>query len=66
MFLSSFYCYLNHDNKNDFIIELKQIFEKCIKQEETNLVDFKGICFTLQKRHRTFICNKRQTIIVTF
>ena len=28
-----------------FIVELKQIFEKYIKQEETNLVDFKGVLY---------------------
>lgn len=27
MFLASFYCYLNHDNKNDFVIDLDNVWE---------------------------------------
>jgi len=26
MFLASFYCYLNHDNKNDFVIDLDNVW----------------------------------------
>ena len=27
MFLASFYCYLNHDNKNDFVIDLDNVWQ---------------------------------------
>ena len=27
MFLASFYCYLQHDNKNDFVIDLDNVWK---------------------------------------
>ena len=36
---------LYNENLCHFITELKQIFETYIKQEEPNLIDFKGILY---------------------
>ena len=36
---------LYNENICQFITELKQIFDKYIKQEEPNLIDYKGILY---------------------
>ena len=29
MFLASFYCYLNYDQKNDFVVDLQNVWKWC-------------------------------------
>ena len=60
MFLASFYCYLKHDNKNDFVIDLDNLWKwlgfsqkvsakLLLEKHFTNNTDYKKVAFVATK-----------------
>ena len=56
LFLSSFYCYLKYDSKNDFVIDLDNVWK---------WLDFSSKHKAKELLNKTFIINKRFLIIKT-
>ena len=61
MFLASFYCYLKHDNKNDFVIDLDNVWKwlgfsqkvnakLLLEKHFTNSTDYKKLLLSQQKQ----------------
>jgi hypothetical protein len=61
MFLASFYCYLKHDNKNDFVIDLDNVWKwlgfsqkvnakLLLEKHFTNNTDYKKLLLSQQKQ----------------
>ena len=56
MFVASFYCYLNHDNKNDFVIDLDNVW---------NWLDFSSKHKSKELLNKSFVINKDYKVLLT-
>ena len=65
LFLSSFYCYLKYDSKNDFVIDLDNVWkwlDFCQKQRAKELLEKN---FTIDKDYKCLLTLKsKQTFII--
>ena len=55
MFVASFYCYLNHDNKNDFVIDLDNVW---------NWLDFSSKHKSKELLNKSFVINKDYKVLL--
>jgi len=56
MFLASFYCYLNHDNKNDFVIDLDNVWQ---------WLDFSSKHKSKELLNKYFVVNQNYKVLIT-
>ena len=56
MFLASFYCYLNHDNQNDFLIDLDNVWEWLGFSQKVNAKRVLEKNFTIDKDYKLLLC----------
>ena len=56
MFLASFYCYLKYDNKNDFVIDLDNVWK---------WLDFSSKHKSKELLNKTFVINKDYKVLLT-
>ena len=56
MFLASFYCYLNHDYNNDFIIDLDNVWKWLGFGQKVNAKRVLEKNFTINKDYKTLLC----------
>jgi hypothetical protein len=62
MFLASFYCYLNHDNKNDFVIDLDNVWQWLGFSSKFNARRLLEKCFALDLDYKqSLLPNEKQT-----
>jgi hypothetical protein len=61
MFLASFYCYLKHDNKNDFVIDLDNVWNWLGFSSKFNAKRLLEKCFTLDLDYKqSLLPNEKQ------
>jgi hypothetical protein len=56
MFLASFYCYLNHDNKNDFIIDLNNVWQWLGFSQKVNAKRVLEKNFIIDNDYKILLC----------
>lgn len=56
MFVASFYCYLKHDNKNDFVIDLDNVWEWLGFGQKVNAKRVLEKNFIINKDYKTLLC----------
>ncbi len=56
MFIASFYCYLNHDYKNDFVIDLDNVWEWLGFGQKVNAKRVLEKNFIINKDYKTLLC----------
>jgi hypothetical protein len=56
MFLASFYCYLKHDNKNDFVIDLDNVWQWLGFSQKVNAKRVLEKNFTIDNDYRILLC----------
>ena len=62
MFLASFYCYLKHDNRNDFVIDLDNVWNWLGFSSKFNAKRLLEKCFTLDLDYKqSLLPNEKQT-----
>ena len=62
MFLASFYCYLKHDNRNDFVIDLDNVWNWLGFSSKFNAKRLLEKCFTLDLDYKQLLLsNEKQT-----
>ena len=62
MFLASFYCYLKHNNKNDFVIDLDNVWNWLGFSSKFNAKRLLEKCFTLDLDYKqSLLPNEKQT-----
>jgi phage anti-repressor protein len=58
MFLASFYCYLNHDNQNDFVIDLDNVWEWLGFSQKIKAKQMLEKNFTINKDYKLLLCQQ--------
>ena len=56
MFVSSFYCYLNYDNKNDYVIDLDNVWKWLGFQQKVNAKRLVEKHFIINKDYKILLC----------
>jgi hypothetical protein len=56
MFVASFYCYLKHDNKNDFVIDLDNVWQWLGFGQKVNAKRVLEKNFTINKDYKLSLC----------
>jgi len=56
MFLASFYCYLKHDNKTDFVIDLDNVWQWLGFSQKVNAKRVLEKNFTIDKDYKLLLC----------
>lgn len=56
MFLSSFYCYLKHDSKNDFVVDLDNVWKWLGFVQKVNAKRVLEKNFTINKDYKLLLC----------
>ncbi len=56
MFLASFYCYLKHDNKNDFVIDLDNVWQWLGFSQKVNAKRVLEKNFTIDNDYKILLC----------
>ena len=63
MFVASFYCYLKHDAKNDFVIDLDKVWEWLGFKQKVNAKTLLEKCFEIDKDYKkSLLLQQKQTI----
>lgn len=63
MFVASFYCYLNYDSENEFVIDLDNIWRWIGFSQKVNAKTLLEKCFTLDKDYKLLLLlEQKQTI----
>jgi len=63
MFLSSFYCYLNHHPTNDFVIDLDKVWEWMGFKQKVNAKTLLEKCFVIEKDFtKSLLLQQKQTL----
>ncbi len=60
LFLSSFYCYLNHDQTNDFVIDLDHVWEWMGFYKKANAKTLLEKCFVIEKDYKSLLLKQQQ------
>jgi hypothetical protein len=60
LFLSSFYCYLNHDQTNDFVIDLDDVWEWMGFYKKANAKALLEKCFVIEKDYKSLLLKNQQ------
>ena len=63
MFLSSFYCYLNHHPTNDFVIDLDNVWEWMGFSRKVNAKTLLEKCFVIEKDYKKSLPQPREQTI---
>ena len=58
MFLASFYCYLKHDNQNDFVIDLDNVWEWLGFSQKIKAKQMLEKNFTINKDYKLLLCQQ--------
>jgi hypothetical protein len=64
MFVASFYCYLKHDNKNDFVIDLDNVWQWLGFNQKYNAKRLIEKLFVINKDYKVLLSSQKQENII--